>query len=231
MPLSLSRNQQLFAAALAQGTGLNPYVVEGWMINEEPQGAQSTVGQNDQNWLNIGNVDSGARLGHGDSIWSNPVAAGRATAEWLKGNPSVAGYGVASPGIQAITRSAGQGAGAQIAAIQHSGWATSGEPSLPGLYSQASGGPTPVIPKGYKAPAGSMTSTPGSSTTNVKNVSLGPLGTVQPVKAQLVGQGTTNSGPKESDLLGMFGTQDSKSDPGAACVWNAMAGLLRTQGR
>lgn len=232
MALNLSRNQQLFAAALAQGTGLNPYVIEGWMINEEPQGAQQTVGQNDQNWLNIGNVDSGARIGHGDAIWSNPVAAGRATAQWLKGQNSVAGYGTASPGIRNILSSAGQGPAAQISAIQHSGWATSGEPSLPGLYAQASGGPTPKIPAGYKAPAGSLSATGsgGGGSGSSRGANLGPLQNVGPLKAQLLPTGTTGQ-PKTTPVADMFSTLGGMGgNSQSAKTWDLLSNLAKAQG-
>ena len=43
-----------------------------------------------------------------------------------------------SAGIRAILSTAGQSPAAQVAAIQRSGWASSGYPDLPGLLQQVS---------------------------------------------------------------------------------------------
>ncbi|MGH2886630.1 MAG: hypothetical protein ACRDPA_28725 [Solirubrobacteraceae bacterium] len=135
----LTSDQQQFASRLASDTGLDPSVVSAWLLAEESGGAaQSRQSQNNNDWLNIGYTDS-ATYGASDSIWSDPVTAADATAGWLKGQNTIPGYGTASSGIQAILSTAGQPAATQIAALQNSGWASSGYPSLTSLYAQVAG--------------------------------------------------------------------------------------------
>ena len=135
----LTSDQQQFASRLASDTGLDPSVVSAWLLAEESGGAaQSRQSQSNNDWLNIGYTDS-ATYGSSDSIWSNPTTAADATAGWLKGQNTIPGYGTASSGIQAILSTAGQPASTQISALQNSGWASSGYPDLPSLYSQVAG--------------------------------------------------------------------------------------------
>ena len=135
----LTPDQQQFAARLAANTGLDPSVISAWLLAEESGGArQSRQAQNNNDWLNIGYTDSGT-YGSSDSIWSDPTTAADATAGWLKGQNTIPGYGTASSGIQGILSTAGQPAAAQVAALQNSGWASSGYPSLPSLYQQVAG--------------------------------------------------------------------------------------------
>ncbi len=135
----LSSDQQQFASRLAADTGLDPSVVSAWLLAEESGGAaQSRQSQNNNDWLNIGYTDS-ATYGSSDSIWSNPTTAADATAGWLKGQDTIPGYGTASSGIQGILSTAGSPPSTQIAALQNSGWASSGYPDLPSLYSQVAG--------------------------------------------------------------------------------------------
>ncbi|HTX47200.1 MAG TPA: hypothetical protein VMD48_13000 [Solirubrobacteraceae bacterium] len=135
----LTSDQQQFASRLAADTGLDPGVVSAWLLAEESGGAaQSRQSQNNNDWLNIGYTDS-ATYGSSDSIWSDPATAADATAGWLKGQNTIPGYGTASSGIQAILSTAGQPASTQISALQNSGWASSGYPDLPSLYSQVAG--------------------------------------------------------------------------------------------
>jgi hypothetical protein len=135
----LTSDQQQFASRLAADTGLDPSVVSAWLLAEESGGAaQSRQAQGNNDWLNIGYTDS-ATYGASDSIWSDPTTAADATAGWLKGQNTIPGYGTASSGIQAILTTAGQPAATQIAALQNSGWASSGYPSLPSLYQQVAG--------------------------------------------------------------------------------------------
>lgn len=132
----LTTDQQQFASRLATDTGLDPGVITSWLLAEESGGAaQSRQSANNNDWLNIGYTDS-ATYGSSDSIWSDPTAAADATAGWLKGQDTIPGYGIASSGIQAILGTASQSPAAQIAAIQQSGWASSGYPDLPSLYQQ-----------------------------------------------------------------------------------------------
>lgn len=130
---SLNSNQLSFANTLAKLTGLNIAVVKGWVLGEEPpSSSQAPNGAN--NWLNIGSTDSGF-YGASNPAWSDPVSAAHQTAKWLAGGHTV-GYGTASSGIQGILASAGSSIAAQIAAIQNSGWASGGYPSLPNLASE-----------------------------------------------------------------------------------------------
>jgi hypothetical protein len=135
----LTSGQQQFAARLAANTGLNPSVISAWLLAEESGGAaQSREAAGNNDWLNIGYTDSGT-YGSSDSIWSNPITAADATAGWLKGQNTIPGYGRASAGVQAILNTAGQSPQAQVAALQQSGWASSGYPSLPSLLAQVGG--------------------------------------------------------------------------------------------
>jgi hypothetical protein len=135
----LTSAQQQFASRLASDTGLDPGVVSAWLLAEESGGAAvSRQSANNNDWLNIGYTDSGT-YGSSDSVWSDPVTAADATAGWLKGQDTIPGYGTASSGIQAILSTAGQPAATQISALQNSGWASSGYPSLASLYQQVAG--------------------------------------------------------------------------------------------
>jgi hypothetical protein len=135
----LTSDQRQFASRLAADTGLDPGVVSSWLLAEESGGAAvARQSANNNDWLNIGYTDS-ATYGSSDSIWSSPTAAADATAGWLKGQDTIPGYGTASSGIQAILQTAGQDPSTQIAALQNSGWASSGYPDLPSLYAQVAG--------------------------------------------------------------------------------------------
>jgi hypothetical protein len=135
----LTSGQQQFASRLAAQTGLSTPVVSAWLLAEESGGAaQSRQAAGNNDWLNIGYTDSGT-YGSADSVWRDPTTAADATAGWLKGQNTIPGYGTASSGIQAILGTAGQSSQAQIAALQHSGWASSGYPSLPALLAQVGG--------------------------------------------------------------------------------------------
>jgi hypothetical protein len=135
----LTSDQQQFASRLASQTGLDPGVVSAWLLAEESGGAaQSRQSANNNDWLNIGYTDSGT-FGSGGAEWSNPITAADATAGWLQGKDTIPGYGTASSGIQAIVGTAGLPPADQIAALQGSGWASSGYPALAPLYSQVTG--------------------------------------------------------------------------------------------
>lgn len=135
----LTSAQQTFASRLAQDTGLDSGVVSAWLLAEESGGAAvSRQAANNNDWLNIGYTDSGT-YGSSDNIWADPSAAADATAGWLKGQNTIPGYGTASSGIQSVLSTAGQPPQTQISALQNSGWASSGYPSLPSLYQQVAG--------------------------------------------------------------------------------------------
>jgi hypothetical protein len=134
----LTAGQQQFASSLSADTGLNPGVVSAWLLSEESGSAaasRQSAGNND--WLNIGYTDSGT-YGASDAVWSDPTTAASATAQWLQGQSSIAGYGTASSGIQSILSSVGQTPQAQITALQNSGWSSGGYPDLTSLYAQVS---------------------------------------------------------------------------------------------
>jgi hypothetical protein len=165
----LAPDQQTFASILAGATGLDAGVASAWILNEESGGAaaaREASGNND--WLNIGYTDT-TTYGAVDAIWSNPSAAAVATAQWLAGKPSVAGYGTSSEGIRAILNTAGSSPEVQIQAIQASGWASGGETALPTLYSEITGASNttlltsqPVTPPG--AARGATSSTTAAET-------------------------------------------------------------------
>ncbi len=135
----LTTGQQQFASRLAADTGLSPQVIAAWLLAEESGGAASSrQSAKNNDWLNIGYTDSGT-YGSADSVWGDPTTAADATAGWLKGQDTIPGYGTASAGIRAVLGTAGQSPAAQIAALQQSGWASSGYPDLPALYQQVGG--------------------------------------------------------------------------------------------
>ena len=135
----MTPGQRAFATRLAAQTGLDPQVAAAWMLAEESGGAAAArEAQGNHNWLNIGWTDSG-RYGTNGAVWSDPIAAANATAAWLNGQDAIPGYGRASAGVQSILAAAGQPPAAQIAALQHSGWASSGYPSLPAVYRTVAG--------------------------------------------------------------------------------------------
>jgi hypothetical protein len=135
----LTSGQRQFASTLSADTGLNPSVVTAWLLAEESgSAAQSRQAAGNNDWLNIGYTDS-ATYGASDSVWSDPVSAANATAEWMQGQSSIPGYGTASSGVQAILSSVGQTPAEQIQALQQSGWSSGGYPSLGSLYSDVSG--------------------------------------------------------------------------------------------
>jgi hypothetical protein len=138
---ALTGAQRQFATRLAADTGLDSNVVAAWLLAEESGGAaQSRQAANNNDWLNIGYTDSGT-YGATDPVWSDPTAAADATAGWLKGQNTISGYGTASAGVQSILATAGQPAASQIAALQNSGWASSGYPDLPSLYQSVTAQP------------------------------------------------------------------------------------------
>ena len=142
MAVTLTANQETFAQTLAKQTGLNLNVVRAWVLQEN--GGGSANGAN--NWLGLGITGSGS-YGTSSPVWTNPVSAAIATAQWIKG-AAFPGYGVAAPAIQAIAKTAGESPSAQIAAIQvpssQGGWSGKGEPDLPTLYTQLTGSPITV---------------------------------------------------------------------------------------
>jgi len=120
----LTNGQNTFVFNLATQTGLDINVLAAWCLAEESgSAAASRQAEGNHDWLNIGYTDAGQR-GTGNSFWSDPVQAAQATALWMAGKLSVPGFGTASQGIQAILKTAGQPAQAQIQAIASSGWAT-----------------------------------------------------------------------------------------------------------
>jgi hypothetical protein len=169
--------QQTFANQLQTRTGLNIAVIYAWMAAEQGHGTASAP-NGTNNWLNIGSTDSGY-YGGNNPAWTDPISAANQTASWLAGG-STFGYGHASSGIVNVLKTAGQSAATQIAALQGSGWASSGYPALEsdyqsylsGAYSGsnsagASGSGSQVTPSITRRPggAGASSSTTYASTT------------------------------------------------------------------
>lgn len=128
---NLSSKQQEFAKRLQADIGLEPAVICGWVHAEEPPTA-SAAPNGANNWLNVGAFDAGNWGGGGSNVWDSPTKGADATASFILAR---AVNGISSPlkaasSIHSIAGSAGQGVGAQISAIQHSGWASSGYPDL-----------------------------------------------------------------------------------------------------
>jgi hypothetical protein len=134
---TLNSKQQMFAKRLQGNIGLEPAVICGWIISEEPASAsQAPNGAN--NWLNIGAFDAGGWGGGGSNVWSDPAKGADATASFILGRQV---NGISSPlkaaaSIHSIAASAGKGVDAQVSAIQHSGWASSGYPNLAQVVKQ-----------------------------------------------------------------------------------------------
>ena len=132
----LTSGQQKFASRLATDTGLDSGVVSAWLLAEESGGAAvARPRAGPHAWRHLGDP-AGGPVG---AAGGDPTTAADATAGWLKGQSTIPGYGTASAGIQAILGTAGQAPAQQISALQGSGWASSGYPSLPALYQQITG--------------------------------------------------------------------------------------------
>jgi cell wall-associated NlpC family hydrolase len=134
----LTRGQEVFAAKLAELTGLNPHVIAAWALAEESGGAaQSYESRSYFNWLNIAQYDSGPGALAFVKAFSNPVTAAEQTAKFLDGQ-----WGGASESIRAIIASAGQPPERQIAAIAGSDWASThydNGANLRGTFGELSG--------------------------------------------------------------------------------------------
>lgn len=128
-----SAAQKQYATRLAGDSGLNVNVILAWMQQEQPPGSASAP-NGTNNWLNIGATDNGF-FGGSNPAWADPTTAADETYHWMLGN-GIQDYGPPSAGIIGILSTAGQSAEAQIAAIQHSGWASGGESSLGEIYSE-----------------------------------------------------------------------------------------------
>ncbi len=131
----LTSGQEVFAAHLAQLTGLSPRVIAAWELAEESGGyAQARQAASNYNWLNIGYFDSGPGQIAFNNAFSDPVTAAEQTAKFLQGS-----WGGASASIRAILSSVGQSPEQQISAIANSDWASShyyGGSSLRGTFNE-----------------------------------------------------------------------------------------------
>jgi hypothetical protein len=138
-PRGTAASQEAFGAQLATETHLSPGVIGKWEAHEQPMGSSVEGGAN---WLNVETGEPGGGSGpHGPSAQYmeklSTAQAAKATAEWLKRN---------TPGI---IRAAGKGEAAEIAAIEGSGFAQSGEAGLAGIH-------------GYNVPSAKRTGATGS---------------------------------------------------------------------
>jgi hypothetical protein len=209
-----STNQKKFIATYARETGLNPGVVAAQVAAEEPVGANAGWHGLTGNWLNIGITDSGP-MGAGNPAWHDPVAGAKLSAAWTTGKISLPGFGRASGGIQAVARTRGQSPQAQIAALQRSGWASSGYPSLPSLY-RTYGGTNPALPAGGGAGGGVPGTKPGGGgfTAKTSNVNLPITTTVPQVDQQAFQQA------QKAAIAGQFLAQQASSSP-----WKGLPGI------
>lgn len=110
-PGGTAGDQKAFGQALSKISGLDPGFVDHWLLHEQPPGSPATPGSN--NWLNVQYTDSGPNAEYWRIANMNPQDAAAATWAWLQQN---------QPGIAAA---AGQGAAAQVQALEASGWASS----------------------------------------------------------------------------------------------------------
>lgn len=164
----LNNDQNAFASIVSSGTGLDPNVVAAWCLSEEPKSStQAPNGAN--NWLNIGAYTGGnwSQLG---GNWATPQGAGDLTVQFLEGK-----WGGASSGIQAILKTVNSSPQTQIAAIQSSGWASSGYPNLPVVYDEIvkAGGQSVGSPS-RRGRHGQVVDTTNSN--NPRGISLSPIG-------------------------------------------------------
>ena len=123
----MTPEQNTFIASFARESGLSPQLAAAAVLRE---GGNGTPGDN--NWLNIGWTDSGPVEITRAPEWRDPAAAGKATAQWLRGEfGDKYGY-VASDGIQNIGRVAASGGSDQEVgqAWANSKWASSGASPL-----------------------------------------------------------------------------------------------------
>lgn len=114
-----------FAEELAKDTGLDPRFVGAWVQSEGGGfSAGGEAGKN--NWLGVGYPGEPTAFGRSQYFAGSGRAAGRATADWIKGKIGHEGYGYgAAPGVQAILpRAAGKGPIAALNALEQSGWGT-----------------------------------------------------------------------------------------------------------
>lgn len=166
-----------FSKHVGAGLGIDPNVIAAWILQE---GGSVTGGK--YNYLNIGNTDSGSR--NQSAVWNgNVVTAAAATVAWIKGQ-SKAGYTTASPGIQNLAHIQGETAEQQVVSIQHSGFATSGEPLLGSLYDkvlQTGGVQDPntnaseSVPTAFSDPSSNLPSNPLSGLTGAVETLVGDL--------------------------------------------------------
>lgn len=120
MAYELTEGQKKFVRRVAAKTGLNSKVIAAQVFTEMNGGAaQARERAGNHNWLNIAYYDSGPGSITKSKVWSDPIRAADATADFFKGKR----FGP-SQGIRNIIKTAGESPEAQIAAIAKSGWAT-----------------------------------------------------------------------------------------------------------
>jgi hypothetical protein len=105
--------QKTFGEEFAKLSGLNPSVVDAWLLHEQPAGSPSKPGSN--NWLNIQYTDSGPNATYFQIAALPARQAAQASVEWLR----------KQPGLASILQAAGHGEAAEVTAIEDSGWASS----------------------------------------------------------------------------------------------------------
>lgn len=130
----LTSDQETFAKRYAADTGLDLNVVRAQLLAEESSTAAISRQQSRyENWLNIGETGS-ARYDVSSVHWfSGPIAAADYSAQWALGKVAIPGFGKSAPGIRNIF-TVGPDPQKEISAIQQSGWASGGYPSLVADY-------------------------------------------------------------------------------------------------
>jgi hypothetical protein len=128
-------SQATMADIVARRTGVDINVIRAQIINEQgdsrSSAAQGRERAKNYNWLNIGWTDSGRTGFSYDDVWSDPVKAGNATADFMQGIGKVHG---APSIVNAYKQAKGKSAEEATRLIGLSGWASS-------QYKTAGGGP------------------------------------------------------------------------------------------
>lgn len=196
----LTKGQEIFAATVARETGLDPRVVGAWAKSEQSgSAAEYYDAKNYHNYLNIANTDSGQKSGSHSSVWSNPETAGKATAEWIKGQGQIAKeYGTPAPGVRNILHSVGKNPQAQIEAIGNSGWATAPDygSKIGALYHELSGHQLALlsgVQRAAGAKAGIAPVIPEASTAVPAAKEENPINAITAVNTGAVTPGTDSS--------------------------------------
>lgn len=139
----LNPDQQRFASALTQETGMDPQVVGGWVVAEQGfAGSNPNVARH--NYLNIDPTNQ-AGVGSDPSMDRTPEEAAKATAAFLRGEQWGPGAGIP----QILARAVGKPPEEQVAVLRSAGWDVNNyQAGIPWEEVQVS---TEKVPKGQVA--------------------------------------------------------------------------------